>query len=213
MKVSKRFTDWCEEYTRDMVQSSLNLFCSDGGSASKINPRRKEIFLQRYSGEPRPETTRRPSKRPKRKTTVNPNTRRKRFITAAIVIVVVVTSLVGAYFLGNAASGTSSNAAEVIKQNLENTKRLALETEEIRKQVEDVMKQINVTMSIVSEMKEQLEAIQMEANILNQATVASIVSRYEWLSNNIRLIGSKGKCTPNYLMFSSLLMIVVNHAQ
>jgi len=113
--------------------------------------------------------------------------------------VVVVTSLKGAYFLGNTASGTSYNAAELIKQNLENTKKLALETEEIRKQVEDVIKQINVTMSIVSEMKEQLGALQMEANVLNQATVASIVSRYEWLSNNIREIVAdwqRGKVHP-----------------
>jgi len=138
---------------------------------------------------------------PARNQTVNPNTRRKRFITATIAIVVVVTSLVGAYFLGNAASGTSSNAEEVIKQNLENTKKLALETEKIRKQVEDVMKQINVTMTIVSEMKEQLEALQMEANVLNQATVASIVSRYEWLSNNIREIvvdWQQGKVHPKF---------------
>ena len=212
MDVSRRFIDWCEEYTREMVERNLNLICSDEGTLNHTNPKFKQEFLQRYSLADAAEEDDRElskhgdkkngittSKKPRRKSkTKKP---KKRALTLIAIAIVAVVALAGTYIIGNAVSGNSDNIAEVAKQNLENTKKMSTEIEEVRKQVEDTFRQINLTVSIVEDLKDQVQALRMEANVMNQATVASIVTKYEQLGKNLREIAmdwQQGKLHPSF---------------
>lgn len=192
LNVTARFMEWCETYTKQIVQTKLNTFCSDGGTSMESSPR---SILNREQTWSRLERIRARNSNSFLDygdglgQVVRPATklrRRKRWILAAFMGIVAVVSLIGNYFLSKAISQDSvSGVNDVVKVNIENTKKIAYELDEINRRVDDAFSQLNYTLVLIGGLKDQLDALEMEANVINQATVATIVSKYQILSHDL----------------------------
>jgi len=230
LNVTARFETWCETYTRDVIQSNLNLFCSDGGTTSLSNPQRMVMmrsmvhrpdFMENITDLTNTEerklinltaAKRRRRRKPTSSTTEVPIrhtrqtalTRYRRFVWIAVVIVVAVVTLAGGYGIYQMVRPDSrtSNIDDVVQRNLENSKKLAEEVEEVNKRVDDAFRQLNLTIATIEELKDQLDSLQLEANVVNQATVASLVSRHQILAHDLREIANewhKGRLHPKFV--------------
>ena len=175
--ITQRFEAWCTTYTQDILTQGLSHFCSDKGTEQPGHPARALLrhqkLMQREHDQP-------------------VNFREKRWVGYIVTsIVSTVVGLATGFNIGSTSTPASGNVERTLKDNLETLKTLANENEQINRRVDALSSNLNLTINSLKEIQEQVHTLEMIASIENQALIATIVSKFTNLAEDLREAGDK----------------------
>lgn len=170
--ITRKFENWFDQYTKDIVDKGFQQFCS------------KQTDIPSVLRSMRMRTIGKSRRRP------------KRFVEILLGIVVTVVVIEASYHLFKT---TTTSSADTATQTLEAKKILARDNDEIQKQIDSLYDAVNITIKKVAGIEEQIEALQIQTTIENQALAAAIVSKFTILENDLREVAAawqQGKTEP-----------------
>jgi len=178
--VTEKFNLWCERFTNSIVDEGLTKMCSD--TTSRVPSMARQLSLELTQAEQIQgldyESTSLARKR-----------RRKRFIFEVLTVVVVGIVALFSRYSHVTNVNTAQDAEKATEENFNRLKILGEETDAALVRYRQLVEQMNVTVNKIIELNSRVEELELASNIENQALVASLVSKGQITSENLRQIG------------------------
>lgn len=178
--ITRKFENWCYDYTHTVINEKLKKFCDDDGTAPMMLMRSEKAHRKKKARHQHID-----------------HHRDKRWGTGIVESVALVVgagavvywagSKVYDYFMG---TPTTSNVEEVAYNNLQNSMKLATESREINRRLDGVYEMMNSSMNIMEDFKQQLKALRMEASIENQAIISTAVTMAHLIGHDLEEVSA-----------------------